>query len=225
MVGTPKSTNKGIPRSSIFQRGQRNSLQEDWLASQPEDFRELHIPLPPATSQTGLAGFTHIFNPTQSGPNGREPYVDRLPCWIKVERMSLRIPYSQSWNSYIRFPMEDMVALARYRESLTATTHTVKLDQVPELSAEVRELYASLSQSYPELEFGPNTYITLCPDGEEDDSDEDGISPREFNRLLAPWNSSLAAQVLEEDRQDVAERYRRIRSWIEDFVFSEENSY
>jgi hypothetical protein len=115
--------------------------------------------------------------------------------------------------------MEDMVALARYRESLTATTHTVNLDQVPELSAEVRELYASLSQSYPELEFGSNTYITLCPDGEEeDDSDEDGISPREFNRLLALWNPSLAVQVSEEDRQDAAEMDRRIRSWIEDCV-------
>jgi hypothetical protein len=60
----------------------------------------------------------------------------------------------------------------------------------------VREFYAFLSQRYPGLEFGPNAYIEVCSDGDEDEDDgeEEGISPKEYNRLLAPWNPSLAAK-------------------------------
>jgi hypothetical protein len=151
-----------VPAYSNAAQETPHSTSEDWLASQHEDFRKLHIPLSPATSRTKPAEFTHIPNPTQSGPNGREPYVDRLPCWIKVERISLRIPYSQPWKSFshdIKFPQEDIIALDQYEVSLAMTTLTVNLFKGPELLVEVCELYPSLSQSYPGLQFGRHACI------------------------------------------------------------------
>jgi hypothetical protein len=43
-----------VPAYSNAAQETPHSTSEDWLASQPEDFRKLHIPLSPATSRTRL---------------------------------------------------------------------------------------------------------------------------------------------------------------------------
>jgi hypothetical protein len=192
---------------------------EEWLLAQPAWKQNRHVPVPPATAPSA---FPRRLSPTYIGPSGqREPWADRIPCWVALTPVLVSLPMTRTWKAYkldVMFPGTDVALLRQYEATLPpipAIPTTINCYYEPDPPLEVQALYRSLGQDYCGGE------IIECggrSDDESDDNEEENYTPLQVSRLFAPWVPWMAAEVQEHDRREAEDKNKRTLSWIERLI-------
>lgn len=77
------------------------SFCPSWLSSQPEDFRNRHIPLPYQDANADFASST----PAAFGePLDCGGYQDRKPAWVYLREINFDVPFTQTVYLHCSFP-------------------------------------------------------------------------------------------------------------------------
>ncbi|KAF8245675.1 hypothetical protein K440DRAFT_633276 [Wilcoxina mikolae CBS 423.85] len=222
--------------SNAHQESPEYSSAAEWLAACPEWKRNRHVPVPPAPMDSTPPGFSVQLSPTHDGQNGREPFVDRKPCWVVLQKFTVAMPFTRTYKTYktdVIFPMSDVLALQHYERTLsplpnassttttsnTTTTVNCYMGYEQERSPEVQALYRSLGQDFCG---GVLEYPEESDDDSDDDGDDQDYTPLEVSRIFAPWISYMAAEVEEHDKKVARQKCERTISWIEQIMFSDE---